>query len=205
MQPETIQEDNIKLDTTGQYLVLGGGKRKKAKRKKEKDSQNIETKFFSDHAFYFLKHADRIFKDSRMFLAPVQVSNGLAYIGTNGFNNPTLGVYLEWWLNCKADVRHDKDGKDALTYKIAGSPLTGANACHCVSPDGTTDYISHYPFDNVWMPFTDINRRYNEAKQTCKAYSLQKVYKILVAEDKSKLVLLWHKLTKKVRDWGTRQ
>ena len=55
------------------------------------------------------------------------------------------------------------------------------------------------------MPFTDINRRYNEAKQTCKAYSLQKVYKILVAEDKSKLVLLWHKLTKKVRDWGTRR
>ena len=66
VQPETIQEDNIKLDTTGQYLVLGGGKRKKAKRKKEKDSQNIETKFFSDHAFYFLKHADRIFRDSRM-------------------------------------------------------------------------------------------------------------------------------------------
>lgn len=32
-----------------------------------------------------------------MFLAPVNIDNGLAYIGTSPSRHPTLGVYLKWW------------------------------------------------------------------------------------------------------------
>ena len=114
--------------------------------------------------------------DSRMFLAPVPIVNGIAYSGTAGFTNPTLGVFVEWWLNCETDVTHDNSGKEALCYAIAGSPLTGINGCGCVYPDGTTERIVYGKFSNVWRTFVQINQRYTEVKQIAEAYSLQEVY-----------------------------
>ena len=114
--------------------------------------------------------------DSRMFLAPVPIVNGIAYSGIAGFTNPTLGVFVEWWLNCETDVTHDHSGKEALCYAIAGSPLTGINGCGCVYPDGTTERIVFAKFSNVWRTFVQINQRYTEAKQIAEAYSLQEVY-----------------------------
>lgn len=29
----------------------------------------------------------------------MDVTNNLAYTGTSGFRNATLGVYVEWWLS----------------------------------------------------------------------------------------------------------
>ena len=215
VQPEIIQKDNLKLDTTGQYFSIG--KKKDVICQEDKNGLDIAKMFFLDHAFYFLKNADRIFKDSRMFLAPVQVPNGIAYTGTSGFGHPTLGIYLEWWMNWQKDIRHDRNGKDALTFQIAGSPLSGRNHCCCVYPDGTTGSITHSPFIDVWSSFMKINRRYNEAKQKYEAYSLQEVYDILVAADESKerklslmlkiqtekydsLAGMCHELRSKVRD-----
>lgn len=87
--------DKMKLDATGTYLSLGNKPCKPQTRTSEEFER--QKKLFTDNAFYLLAHQERIMRDSRMFLAPVAVQNGLAYTGTSGFNAPTLGIYLEWW------------------------------------------------------------------------------------------------------------
>lgn len=168
-------DDNLELDTTGRYLVIGN----RCKAKATEEEQESKTTLFTDNAFLFYRNIHRIFSDSRMFLAPVPIQNGMAYTGTSGFHTPTLGVYLEWWLNCEVDMTKDGKGKDALTFHIAGSPLSGANHCSCVYPDGTIKGISHYPFRSVWSMFMKINKRYAEAKAKYEAYSLEEVVEIL--------------------------
>lgn len=137
--------------------------------------------FFLDHAFFFYNHADKILSDSRMFLAPVPVRSGIAYSGTHGFENPTLGIFLEWWLHSDCENTKDHQGNDALTYFISGSPLSGTNACSCVYPDGSTAKIHHYSFHPVWKDFMEINTRYELAKAKYKSYTLQEIFKILNA------------------------
>ncbi len=196
---EKIVSDDVKLDTTGRYLVIG--KRRPAPvipnelALKQEENRN----FFLQNAFFFLNHADLIMRDSRMFLAPVEITNGLAYIGTNGFKSPTLGVYLEWWLSADCDNLYDEKGKEALTYHIAGSPLSGCNSCRCVYPDGTTEVISHRSFSGVWKSFVEVNRRYNEAKQIYASYTLQEVYEKLQNNEFSELSAL--KTTLVFRDY----
>lgn len=184
-RPDSIKEDQLKLDTTGEYLSIGKGKTFQKAREERNKMERQELEFFLDHAFYFYKNADRIFKDSRMFLSPVPVRSGLAYIGTNGLNRPTLGIYLEWWIYCKGDITHDQEGNDALTYYIAGSPLSGSNSCSCVYPDGKTIVIHHDSFSTVWSSLATINKRYTEAKQRYEAYTLQEVWDILSSTEQS--------------------
>ena len=184
-QPELLTKDDLKLDTTGVYFSLKRNSKSPDKKKEESAKKELLEQFFLNHAFYFLEHADKVFNDSRMFLAHVPVVSGIAYTGTSGFTDPTLGIYLEWWLNCEADVRHDSNGNDALTYHIAGSPLSGCNKCACVYSDGSTKSISHHSFLPVWSSFIDLNWRYTEAKYIYESYSLQEVYDILVATDES--------------------
>lgn len=134
---------------------------------------------FVKNAFLFYRNAYRILSDSRMFLTPVPVQNGMAYIGNSGFKNPTLGVYVEWWLNCEVDMTKDGEGKDALTYCIAGSPLNGNNCCHCTYPDGSVATIAHSPWHPVWKTFVTINKRYTGAKAQYEAYTLPEVVDML--------------------------
>lgn len=176
---DNITDDELKIDTTGTFLSVG----KKSQNKVSKKVMAPNEQLFLDNAFYFLNNADKIFSDSRMFLAPVPIQSGIAYTGTSGFHNPTLGVYLEWWLNCETDVTKDKKGRDALTYYIAGSPLSGMNHCACVYPDGKSKDISHYPFREVWSTFMKINNRYSESKAQYEAYTLEEVVNILKASD----------------------
>ena len=96
VQPETIKEDKFVLDTTGEYLQIGHRKRK-PKRTTERDiiaQQRGELLCRNLHRL--IAESDKILADSKMFLAPVPIQNGLAYFGTSGFQNPTLGVYVEW-------------------------------------------------------------------------------------------------------------
>lgn len=179
-QPDSIEDDEMRLDTTGEYFVIGNKKpRKKVKPEDIWRAEKENLNFFLEHAFFFYQNADRIFHDSRMFLAPVPTHCGLAYTGTSGFQHPTLGIYLEWWINGDGVVTKDKEGNDALTYHVAGSALSGCNSCGCVYPDGTRKRIVHSSFSFVWSTFTKINTRYTEAKQRFDAYSLKEVYYIL--------------------------
>lgn len=173
--------DKMKLDATGTYLSLGNKPCKPQPRTSEEFER--QKKLFTDNAFYLLAHQERIMRDSRMFLAPVAVQNGLAYTGTSGFNAPTLGIYLEWWNECSMALRVDKENRRSLVFHLAGSPLSGANHCAEVYEDGRTEPVQVSSFISHWRPFTAINTRYDEAKHMYQAYTLEQVLEILDAED----------------------
>lgn len=184
VQPKFIKEDNLKLDTTGEYFGLKH-KRPKPEEKTDNKDPYSDKRFFLDHAFFFYQNADRILKDSRMFLAPVSIQQGIAYTGTSGLNYPTLGIFLEWWICCHSNVTTNEKGEDALTFSFAGSPLSGSNNCTRIYPDGNLESYHHSSFGPLWGSFMRINRRYTEAKQRYEAYSLPEVYDKLMSEEQS--------------------
>lgn len=200
-QPETVYEDVMKLDTTGEYLKFG---RRKTKVPEEDVLQRAAWQYnhyiLTKYAWYFLENAEKILSDSKMFLAPVKVQNGLAYMGTGGFMRPTLGVYLEWWLHC-SDASRDVNGD--LVWYISGSPLTGSHCCAVVTPVGKEKRMSEpVPFGKVYKTFMDVNTRYTEAKQRCEAYSLEEVLIRLKGEDyKYRLIDFQHEIIQMVMDW----
>ena len=177
-EPDTPIDNSMKFDTSGQYLTIG---RKKPAVRPVPPEEKRAVKLFTDHAFFFLNHRERILSDSHMFLAPVAVNNHLAYFGTSGFQNPTLGVYLEWWLICEhAAIKGDTPDECWLVYFIAGSPLSGANSCGIVNPQGeckTTNLGGAFP--KVWQSFVKINTRYDKAKASYEAYTLEEVVELL--------------------------
>ena len=186
-QPCDIEPDKMQLDATGKYLSIGNKKPYKGKEKAPiaptEELEQQQKKLFTDNAFYLLAHSERIMRDSRMFLAPVAVHNGLAYTGTSGFRNPTIGIYLEWWNECARALRTDDEGNRSLVFYLSGSPLSGANCCAEVYEDDRIESVSVPSFIDHWRPFMAINQRYTEAKHMHQAYTLQQVLDILHAED----------------------
>ena len=154
--------------------------------KLKKDTAERAEKFFTDHACFFFDYSERILSDSRMFLAPVPIQSGLAYVGGTGFHIPTLGVYIEWWMN-HAPAIVGKSGKESwLVYHIAGSPLSGRNSCGIVNQKGELKgKCFPGPFKDLWVPFIQTNTRYDEAKERYEAYTLERVAALLEAEEKA--------------------
>lgn len=184
-QPCDIEPDKMQLDATGKHLSIGNKKpyKRKAQIDPTEELEQQQKKLFTDNAFYLLAHSERIMRDSRMFLAPVAVHNGLAYTGTSGFRNPTIGIYLEWWNECARTLRTDDEGNRSLIFHLAGSPLSGSNCCAEVYEDSRIESVSVRSFIDFWPPFMAINQRYTEAKDMHQAYTLQQVLDILHAED----------------------
>ena len=180
-KPEKIESDSLELDRTGQYLIIG--RRKPTPVPKPSATVEELRQLFISNAFYLLAHKERILSDSRMFLCPVAIQNGIAYTGTSGFRKPTLGVYLEWWGLVKEAMRTDKKGCRSLVYQLAGSPLSGRNSCGAIRENGRIEAVSLSPFSRHWVPFMHLNQRYTEAKQLYQAYTLQEVLDILHLED----------------------
>lgn len=175
VQPETIKEDKFVLDTTGEYLQIGHRKRK-PKRTTERDiivQQRGELLCRNLHRL--IAESNTILSDSRMFLAPVPIQNGLAYFGTSGFHNSTLGVYIEWWRHHKCSWIIDKFGEKQPLIYIAGSPLSGANKCAYVGAEGDSYGVSVTKFAPIWQSFVNVNTRYTEAKQRYEAYTIEEV------------------------------
>lgn len=173
------QSDSPAIDTTGEYLQIGkfdpsvlGGIIN------ERSAQfQISHKLFYEHIHMFLANADRILSDSRLFLAPVYVDNGLSVTGKSGLENPTLGIYVEWWLHHK-EASIDANGLPI--WFISGSPLSGSHACSTVDQNGKTqDAQLNGRFLPVWSSFMEVNKRYTPAKGIYKAYNLQQVIDIL--------------------------
>ena len=138
---------------------------------------------FIDNAFYLLAHRERILRDSRMFFCPIPIQGSLAYIGSSGLSNPTLGIYLEWWWQVKDAMYTDSKGRRSLVYHLAGSPLSGGNHCSAVREDGKREMVTLLPFIDHWSPFMKLNQSYDEAKKQTPAYSIQEVLQILHEED----------------------
>lgn len=176
-QPEKIETDHIALDTTGVYLQMSNKRLRKESTISEEDKALIN--LFLEYAHRLIEASDTILADSRMFLAPIPIRNGLAYTGTSGFRNPTLGIYIEWWRNHKCAWTEDNNGTPQPIYYIAGSPLSGCNSCAYVTPDGKGKSISVPHFSIVWRSFAEINAHYTEAKQLYDAYTLAEVIEIL--------------------------
>ena len=147
-----------------------------------KEHAKAQQSLFIENAFFLYEHREQILSDSRMFLSPVAVESGLAYTGKSGFRNPTLGVYIEWWMNCKGALRRGDDGVRSLVYYLAGSPLSGANGCAAVREDGKSEKVVLKPFCEYWRSFMQINKRYDNAKSYYEAYSLQQVIDLLKEE-----------------------
>lgn len=182
-QPIHVDNDQMDIDMTGVYLSIDKPKQPDVDvRTKALKEERSSTDLFVQNAFLFYRNADKILSDSKLFLTPVLVSNGLFYTGTSGFCNPTLGIYVEWWLGCESPITQDLDDNEALTWFFAGSPLSGSNKCRCVYPDGSTKEISHKKFLPIWSSFNAINTRYTEAKQRFESYSLEEAIAMLKNE-----------------------
>ena len=176
-QPETLIDDSLRLDTTGVYLRIG----KSTKSVQTKPEEDPAKTAFLSNAFFLFDHSDEILSDSRMFLAPLPINNNLAYTGTSGFQNPTLGVYIEFWQHMGMPMTFSvgylffrKEVK-ALLYHIAGSPLSGSNSCAFVTEEGKSIQRSLSSFFNYWPPFMEINNHYTQAKQLYQSYTIQEV------------------------------
>lgn len=164
---------NLSIDTTGEYLSVGGNPTPSKRR-----PQTELVRQFLDHIMLFCSNIERILSDSRLFLTPVPVQNGLAFTGTSGFLSPTLGVYAEWWHH-NHNESHDKENNPI--WFITGSPLSGSHACSSITPDGSTISCCKLQgaFSNTWRSFMEINNRYNDAKAQCEACSLDEAIRIL--------------------------
>jgi hypothetical protein len=146
----------------------------------DKDGRRYYERLFTDNAFLFLANRERIMNDSRMFLTPIYVNNGLAYSGA--FKTATLGGYIEWWINSPHSVIIDKDGKMSLIWFLSGSPLSGANSCSSVNEEGRTEIVSVSYFRELWPKFAEIVNIYQKPMSLYEAYSLSEVVDILKRE-----------------------
>ena len=145
-----------------------------------KDS--IQKQLFRNNIPLFLANKERILSDSRLFLTPIPMKNNLAFVGTDGFQNPTLGVFIEWLLCCPQVIRTDRRHHTWVICHICGSPLSGANHCTWVNELGRTKTAAIYPFLPVWQSFSKVNTRYGTAKTTCETYTLDKAVTLLGGE-----------------------
>lgn len=174
-QPEIIKDDNLKLDTTGEYLQVGRPKQKELSTAERNELNDQRKELFIRNAHRLIMESHCILTDSRMFLAPVPIRCGLAYTGTSGFDNITLGVYIEWWKYNECAWTEDDFGAKQPIYYIAGSPLSGGNKCAYVGAEGNSCSVSIYPFRPVWSSFIEVNNRYTAAKQRYEAYTIEEV------------------------------
>ena len=130
---------------------------------------------FLREAFFLYGRRRDILSDSRMFLTPLPFRNNLAYSGTSGLSGATLGIYLEWWDSCPGAVLRETGGRAwALTYFLAGSPLSGSNRCEAVLRDGSSMHVSFPgPFRDLWSSFMSVNMRYHGVKGLYRAFTLE--------------------------------
>lgn len=170
-EPSETIDNRTSFDTTGEFLSLNG--RTPATDEVRKFRTRYYHNLFSSNVRLFIDRAEEIMSDSRMFLTPANVHNGLAYTGTSGFRGATVGVYLEWWQNCP-EASIDANGNPI--WFISGSPLTGSNACESVDAEGRdVRSVLNGGFSAVWTTFCGINRRYDGAKSRFEALTLEEL------------------------------
>lgn len=175
-QPVEVRPDDLALDTTGQYLSIGNKRHKSSPRSNKKNSiekakERYYRQLFIENVHLFLDESDKILSDGQLFFAPVHIPNHLAYTGTSGFQDPTIGVYLQWWLHVS---EASFDVNENPIWFISGSPLSGAHACSAVNKKCESVKAQlKGGFSSVWRSFMEINRGLTEAKQRCEAYTFE--------------------------------
>ena len=197
--------NELEIDTSGVYLSMKKPSGSRPVKDEREDEEKELERLFLSNAFVLLDNRERILSDSRMFLCPLPIRNGLAYTGTSGFHHPTLGIYIEFWLHCPAATVMKDNGEKWLLWHIAGSPLSGSNRCSLVNSQGEWKCEQVSSFSGIWRPFMEINSRYDEAKSKYDAYTLRQVLSILenegtkVAYEKSTHIFFLEQTIKKLK------
>lgn len=129
------------------------------------DIRRFERDFFTENAHFLFENRERIFADIRMFLAPVNIMSGAAYIGP--LVKPTVGTYIEWWL---------RRGEDNLAFFVSGSPLSGANMSKSIAKnDSLVPLLSPGTFLGLVKEFNNAHNRYINERKRFEAYPLFEV------------------------------
>lgn len=140
-----------------------------------------DQKIFLNNAFLFFKNRNRILSDKRMSLCRVPFQNGVFQSDMTGFGNPTLGTYLNWWLNCESAIILKEDESEWLIYRFSGTALDGTNKCDIVNGRGETDRISIMAFTSLWLSFASYDDGcYDD--DFMEPYSLKEIIDILNKE-----------------------
>ena len=125
-------------------------------------------RLFCANVHYFLRNADKILGDSRLFLSPVGF-----YTSIGPTAMPCLGSFIEWWLNCE---EYSYDGEGNPIYSISGNPMTGSSGCGSVDAAGNLHRaVLRHRFIEVVKSFNRIANRYRRAAEECEAYTLEQV------------------------------
>ena len=110
-----------------------------------------------------------------MAYAPIDMPNGLMYVGSKAFECATIGVYLNWWQECEKAIVTDINGRRNLIVCFGGSPLSGWNLCHMVNEDNQVFEKRVTGFSSLWRPFSHICHRYADGEKPEDTYSLEEV------------------------------
>lgn len=141
----------------------------------KKMSFNEEQKLFIESAWLLYNNRDRILSNPCMAYAPVNMPNGLMYCGNKAFKGATIGVYLEWWQECKKAIVTDEDGRRHLIVCFGGSVLSGWNKCYMVDEEGVISETRVQGFPTLWRPFIHICHRYADCEKPDEPYCLEEV------------------------------
>lgn len=159
---------------------------RKKDKKQNSDSKNTltdELQLFMQSAWLLYDNCERILSEPRMAYAPINMHNGVLWVGSKVFKTATVGVYLDWWQECSLAVINDENGPQNLMVRFVGSALTWVNKCTMIAKDGTISETSVKGFKNIWLPFIKICRRYADSEQPEQPFSLAEVVAKLISCD----------------------
>ena len=123
---------------------------------------NTGQTLFAESAWLLFNNRERILADPRLADIPIEMSNCLAYTGSDAFKVATMRTYLEWWstdLGC----RTDEDGMPYVVVRIAGSPLSGANKCLIVKRNGEQSEVWLNRWPSTWHTFRNLCQKHKES------------------------------------------
>ena len=138
----------------------------------ERFTMNKEQQLFVKSAWLLYENRERILNNPNMAYSPIDMQNVLIY--SSPFEGVTLGVYIEWWMQC-AGARHtNEQGRSCLMVRFCGSPLSGWNTCTMVDQDGDMEEWHSPQFHDTWHQFLDIRKCYTLSKPE-QPYCLEEV------------------------------
>lgn len=141
-----------------------------------------EKLMFAKAAWLLYNNREKILADPRMAYAPIDMENILAYVG-DAFKGICIGAYLEWWYTYERACPTNEQGQPTLVVRFVGSPLSGANSCQVVTPDGTIEEWWCPRFGSLWEPLIWTNRMFRRDRPAnLQPYTLEEVINIIKKE-----------------------
>lgn len=148
----------------GKVLKLNGG---------QKHRNNNTIRYFCEHVYFFYKHQNIIFGNSRMFLTPIFQNGGDIY---------TLGGLLEWWkcMPLMATIKNE-----GVTRYILAVSSSCPKSFITVTMEGEVKEVTNLTdsADRVHS-LDEYCRRYCEAARDYEHLSLKNVYDTIVSWNK---------------------